>query len=133
MSEDYRERRITSPKPSPGRRGLTAVARKLRRNQTDAEERLWQRLRNRQLFGFKFRRQHRVDRPIADFLCEEARLIVELDGGQHATSTTDEIRTAVLNDAGYHVIRFWNHDVLANTDGVLEVIAETLRIAKGSA
>lgn len=132
MPEESRGVRNTSPKPSPSRRGLTRVARNLRRNATDAETRLWYHLRNRQLLGCKFRRQQRVGRSVADFLCEEARLIVELDGGQHATSASDPARTAALEAAGYHVLRFWNHDVLGNTDGVLEEIAKTLRIAKGA-
>jgi very-short-patch-repair endonuclease len=129
MSEDARKRRNPSPKPSPHGRGLTAVARKLRRDATDAEARLWHHLRGRRLLDFKFRRQHPVGRHVADFLCEEARLIVELDGGQHATSETDASRTASLEAAGYHVLRFWNHDVLGNTDGVLEEIARTLRLS----
>ena len=130
MQEDDRDRPITSPKPSPERRGLTRVARKLRRDFTEAETRLWAQLRNRRLLGFKFRRQAPVGRHVADFLCEEARLIVELDGGQHADNSADAARTAALESAGYHVLRFWNHDVLGNTDGVLEEIARTLRIAK---
>jgi very-short-patch-repair endonuclease len=129
MSEHCRQRRATSPKPSPERRGLTGVARKLRRESTEAETRLWHHLRNRRLLGFKFRRQHPVGGHVADFLCEETRLIVEVDGGQHADSPADAVRTATLEAAGYHVLRFWNHDVLGNTDGVLEEIARTLRVA----
>ena len=108
---------------------LTPIARKLRRARTDAEERLWQRLRNRQLHGLKFRFQVPIGDHVADFCCEQARLVIELDGGQHARSPTDPARTAAIEAAGYHVLRFWNHDVLANTDGVLEVIGQSLRDA----
>ena len=108
---------------------LTPVARKLRHNMTDAEERLWYHLRGRQLKGFKFRAQSPIGPHVADFSCEQARLVIELDGGQHAGSTTDAARTAAIETAGYRILRFWNHDVLANTEGVLEVIAQALRDA----
>lgn len=97
-------------------------ARQLRVEATDAEARLWQRLRNRMLGGFKFRRQFPVGPYIADFVCIERKLIVELDGGQHADNPADERRTRFLELRGYRVIRFWNPDVLSNTDGVLEMI-----------
>ena len=97
-------------------------ARQLRVTATDAEARLWQRLRNRMLGGFKFRRQFPVGPYIADFVCIERKLIVELDGGQHADNLADERRTRFLELRGYRVIRFWNPDVLSNTDGVLEMI-----------
>jgi very-short-patch-repair endonuclease len=108
---------------------LTPIARKLRRGQTDAESHLWYQLRGRRLEGFKFRRQLPIGRHVADFCCEEARVVVELDGSQHADSETDPARTATIEAAGYQILRFWNNDVLQNTDGVLEVIADTLRIA----
>jgi very-short-patch-repair endonuclease len=108
---------------------LTPVARKLRVNSTDAEQRLWQHLRARQLLGFKFRRQVPVGGHIADFLCEQAKLVVELDGGQHGDSASDGLRTHALEAAGYRTLRFWNNDVLANTEGVLEEIARTLRLS----
>ncbi|HST37105.1 MAG TPA: DUF559 domain-containing protein [Allosphingosinicella sp.] len=111
---------------------LTPVARKLRRARTNAEERLWQRLRNRQLLGFKFRFQMPIGDHVADFCCEQARLVVELDGGQHADNPGDAARTAAIEAAGYHIIRFWNHDVLATTGGALEEIARALRKASGS-
>lgn len=98
----------------------TPIARKLRRNQTEAEKQLWQRLRGRQLLGFKFRRQSPVGGFIADFLCEELRIIIEADGGQHADSAEDLERTARLQAAGYQVIRYWNNDVMSNMEGVLE-------------
>src|SRR5690348_5570022 len=96
-------------------------ARRLRRQATDAERRLWHHLRNRQLGGFKFRRQETIGRCIADFACAECRLIVEADGGQHGRKADVE-RTAYLDRLGWDVLRFWNNDILQNTDGVLAVI-----------
>src|SRR5262249_50609028 len=102
-------------------------ARRLRRNQTDAERVLWFRLRDRRLAGLKFRRQVPVDRFIIDFLCADAKLIVEIDGGQHDQNQKRDARRAeVLEAMGYLVLRFWNHDVLRNTDGVLEEILKTI-------
>src|SRR5215213_8782374 len=102
----------------------TATARRLRRNQTDAERTLWFRLRDRRLGGLKFRRQVPIDHYVVDFCCESARLIVELDGGQHAEQVEkDKARAAALEARGYLVLRFWNNEVLQNTHGVLEVIA----------
>ena len=95
-------------------------ARSLRRNATDAERTLWRMLRNRRLNGRKFRRQQRMGRYIVDFVCQDARLVVELDGGQHANDTPE--RTQSLEGAGYRVLRFWNNDVLNNLDGVLQTI-----------
>src|SRR5690606_452440 len=109
------------------RRQNIARARSLRINQTEAEKRLWMRLRNRAFFGFKFRRQVPVGHYIVDFLCADCWLIVELDGGQHADSASDIRRTAWLEREGYRVIRFWNNDVLRNTDGVLTQILEALQ------
>jgi very-short-patch-repair endonuclease len=96
-------------------------ARTLRRNATDAEGKLWQCLRNRQLGGLKFRRQATIGHRVVDFLCAEKRLVVELDGGQH-TPERDAARTAELSALGYRVIRFWNNHALGNTDAVLEAI-----------
>jgi len=101
-------------------------AKHLRREMTEAEKRLWSRLRNAQL-GVKFRRQQPIGPFIADFLCAERRLIVEVDGGQHLAKTSDDKRTAWLNQRGYLVIRLWNHDVLNNLQGVLETISATLK------
>ncbi|MEQ1550337.1 DUF559 domain-containing protein [Sphingorhabdus sp.] len=107
-------------------------ARRLRRDMTEAEKRLWKYLRGRQLEGAKFRRQKPVENRIADFLCVEAKLIVELDGGQHGEQIeADAERTRQLEAAGYTVLRLWNNDVLANTEGVLHQIRCTLLIAKG--
>lgn len=102
-------------------------ARGLRRSMTDAEQRLWRYLRNRRLIGKKFRRQHEIDRYIVDFVCPEAALIVELDGGQHAEiMAADAHRTGRLESLGYRVLRFWNNDVLTNTEAVLGVILEAV-------
>lgn len=100
-------------------------ARSLRRNSTDAEQKLWQCLRNRQLAGAKFRRQVQIGNYIVDFLCPVARLIVELDGGQHRPEDDAE-RTAFLEAQGFRLIRFWNNDVLCNLAGVLQVIEQEL-------
>ncbi len=103
-------------------------ARTLRANQTDAERRLWSRLRNRTFFGFKFRRQVPIGPYIVDFLCMERMLVIELDGGQHdERAQADARRTAYLETQGYRVMRFWNNDMLANTDGVLTLILTALR------
>jgi lysyl-tRNA synthetase class 2 len=103
-------------------------ARRLRRDQTDAERVLWLRLRDRRLEGLKFKRQVPIDRFVVDFLCAKHRLIVELDGGQHATRDESN-RTKILETMGYLVVRFWNHDVLENTDGVLEEILNVINRA----
>ncbi|WP_040670237.1 endonuclease domain-containing protein [Rhodanobacter fulvus] len=102
-------------------------ARGLRRSMTDVEQLLWRHLRNRHLSGWKFRRQHEVGRYIVDFVCTETMLVVELDGGQHAEQTDyDEHRTQYLQSMGYRVLRFWNNDVLANIESVLEVILDAV-------
>jgi very-short-patch-repair endonuclease len=108
-------------------RGKTIqIARKLRREQTDAEKLLWSRLRNSQLENFKFRRQHLIAPYIADFFCEQRNLIIELDGGQH-TPETDAARTSYLESNGFKILRFWNNDVLTNIQGVLTEILNTLK------
>ncbi len=102
-------------------------ARALRRTQTDAERKLWARLRARQLGGAKFRRQHSIGPFIADFCCVEHGLVIELDGGQHAARVSaDRRRTAFLARQGYRVLRFWDHKVLAKTEAVLERIVQVL-------
>jgi very-short-patch-repair endonuclease len=104
-----------------------STARRLRRDQTDAERSLWFRLRDRRLCGLKFRRQVPIDNYIIDFCCEAARVIIELDGGQHTEQgESDRIRTAALEKQGYFVLRFWNNDVIRNIDGVVESIVDTL-------
>jgi very-short-patch-repair endonuclease len=88
---------------------------------TDAERTLWKALRDRQLDGHKFRRQHPIGPYILDFFCEERRLAIEVDGGQH-TAERDAPRTAWLAGHGIRILRFWNNDVLNNLPGVLETI-----------
>ena len=108
-------------------------ARGLRQRQTDAERRLWARLRDRRLLGAKFTRQMPIGPYIVDFCCREAKLIVELDGGQHsARAAYDAGRTAFLQALGYRVLRFWDNEALSNTDGMLQRIAEALRTARPS-
>ena len=108
-------------------KGNPDFARRLRRNQTDAERLLWFRLRDRRLAGLKFKRQVPIDRYVVDFLCAEGKLIVEIDGGQHDQHRKrDDIRTAALEAMGYLVVRFWNNDVMQNTEGVLQDILSTV-------
>jgi very-short-patch-repair endonuclease len=102
-------------------------ARSLRVGQTDAEQLLWYHLRNRRLQGWKFRHQNEIGLYVVDFVCPDAGLIVELDGGQHGDQLIyDEARTRKLGEEGYRVLRFWNNEVLTNTESVLEVILEAL-------
>jgi very-short-patch-repair endonuclease len=105
----------------------TNMSRRLRRNATIAEQRLWYRLRSRSLYGMKFVRQEPIGPYIVDFVCREQRLIIEVDGGQHAESERDLVRDQWLRDHNYRILRFWNNDVIQNTDGVLQAIAEVLR------
>ncbi len=101
----------------------TRRARALRQSSTDAERSLWSRLRARQILQLKFVRQEPLGPYIADFLCRECRLIVEVDGSQHADSARDRARDQWLGAHGYRVLRFWNNDVINNIEGVLEEIA----------
>jgi very-short-patch-repair endonuclease len=103
-----------------------ALAKELRGQMTDAEKRLWYRLRAHRFHGLKFKRQAPIGPYVVDFICFERRLVVELDGGQHADSATDRSRDDWLQNEGYRVLRFWNHDVLRRTDSVLSEIAEAL-------
>jgi len=103
-------------------------ARQLRKNPTDAERALWGKLRLWQLDGIKFRRQQPLGRYIVDFVCLEKRLVVEVDGGQHAEDANyDSDRDAWLREQGFVILRFWNNDVLKNIEGVMTVIVEKLR------
>jgi very-short-patch-repair endonuclease len=104
----------------------TERARRLRSDATDAERALWRRLRSRSLDGHKFVRQEPVGPYTVDFICREARLIIEVDGGQHADNQHDVVRDQWLASHNYRVLRFWNNDVLGNVAGVLETIATTL-------
>ena len=101
-------------------------ARHLRREMTDAERHLWRHLRLKQIDGHRFRRQHPVGPYIVDFVCIERGLVVEVDGGQHAMSTSDPLRNQYLETQGLATLRFWNHDVLGNIDGVIAVLRDTL-------
>jgi len=97
----------------------------MRSNPTEAEKLLWAKLRRRQQDGFRFRRQQPLGSYIVDFYCSEAKLVVEIDGGQHRPETDAE-RTDWLESRGYRVTRFWNNEVLGNIDGVLERLRELL-------
>jgi len=104
----------------------TGRARRLRRSSTDVESRLWNQLRSRTLNGFKFVRQEPIGPFVVDFVCQERRLVIEVDGGQHATDARDVRRDQWLLEHRYRVLRFWNNDVIENMDGVLEMIASAL-------
>lgn len=128
MTDDH-ERDWAGKKPATEQlgRSLRALAREMRNNPTHAERNLWSALRNGQRLGFKFRRQHVVDRFIVDFYCSSAHLIIEVDGEVHQFSVkADEERQAVLESLGLTVIRFTNDDVLKNRDGVVALVDQYL-------
>ena len=102
-------------------------ARRMRRTPTEAEERLWQELRGRRLDGIKVRRQVPFDPYVADFLCAEAMLVIEVDGSQHGGATLDEGRTRFFNEKGYRVLRFWNDEVMREIDAVCATIIAYVR------
>lgn len=102
---------------------MKELARSLRKNQTNSEQVIWQQLRNRQLLGCKFRRQQVIGPFIVDFVCLEPKLVIEVDGGQHAEQQEyDQNRSQYLQQLGYRVLRFWNHEVLQDTPAVMEAI-----------
>ena len=102
-------------------------ARALRKNLTDAEKLLWRHLRDRQLDGCKFRRQHPIGKFIVDFVCVEKKLVIEVDGGQHATKVEADLqRSEHLRKKGYRTLRFWNNEVLQKTESVLEAVLLSL-------
>ncbi|MDH4561423.1 endonuclease domain-containing protein [Pseudomonas sp. BN411] len=106
---------------------LKKFARELRSNMTDAEHHLWYYLRGHRFFGLKFKRQKPMGHYIVDFICLEQRLVIELDGGQHQEQADrDGERDRWLSEQGYRVLRFWNHEVLRDTDAVLEAIGRAL-------
>jgi very-short-patch-repair endonuclease len=106
---------------------MKSLARKLRQQATDAERMLWKHLRARRMAGHKFRRQVVIEPYIVDFVCLEARLIVEADGGQHLEQVKDDLKRSVfLESLGYKVIRFWNHEILGDIHTVLERIHDCL-------
>ena len=103
------------------------AARRLRANPTEAERRLGDRLRRRQLEGLRFRRQASIGPYIVDFVCYSEKLVIEVDGGQHSVQVDhDTARTRWLENRGFRVLRFWNNDVLANGEGVLKAIRQAL-------
>ena len=107
---------------------LRGRAKQMRSQSTDAEHRLWQVLRAHRFAGFKFRRQVPIDFYIADFVSFAERLIIELDGGQHAESARDERRDGFLRKQGFRVLRIWNNDLFTNEEGVAELILSALRL-----
>jgi very-short-patch-repair endonuclease len=109
-----------------GTRDLSSLARRMRRQQTDAEKRLWSMLRANRVAGWKFKRQEQIGDFIVDFVCFRARLIVEADGSQHAESPGDAKRDAYLSSQGFRVLRFWNNEILTNSDGVAMAILAAL-------
>ena len=117
-------RRVGAAAPTCHRRHVANErARKLRLQMTDAERALWWRLRGKQLVRYRFRRQVPIGRYIVDFACLAERLVIELDGGHHAENRRyDAVRGAWLAERGHRVLRFWNPDVLAETDAVVETI-----------
>ncbi len=113
-------------------RDRTTTARRLRRQATDAEQRLWYALRDR-CRPWKFRRQHPIGRRVVDFACPARKLAIEIDGGQHAfEQEADAARSVELARHGYRVIRFWNNELLGNIDGVLLVVMRELEEAPTS-
>jgi very-short-patch-repair endonuclease len=105
----------------------TGRARQLRQQSTDAERKLWNRLRSRAIEGFKFVRQEPIGPYVVDFICREQNLVIEVDGGQHA-NRRDVVRDRWLADHRFRVLRFWNNDVISNIEGVLETIAGALQV-----
>ena len=105
---------------------LIVRARQLRRGQTDAEGVLWRQLRARRLAGYRFRRQHPIGPYVVDFVCLEAKLVIEVDGASHEDQTRDERRDRDLALRGYRSIRVWNNDVYESLDGVVDLILDSL-------
>jgi very-short-patch-repair endonuclease len=108
--------------------GLIAKARVLRSRMTDAERKIWFVLRDRRFAQFKFRRQVSIGPFIADFVCFEARLVIEVDGGQHADSAGDLKRDRWFAANKFRILRLWNNDVLSNLEGVMSLLAEALQV-----
>jgi very-short-patch-repair endonuclease len=112
-----------------GKRPLTTRARSLRSSATIAERQLWKVLRRHQLGGFQFRRQQPIGPYVVDFFCASAKLVIEIDGGQHADPSAemrDQRRTRWLRSHGYRVLRFWNNEVLQNMEGVWQIISDAV-------
>ncbi len=109
-----------------GVKGLIGVARRLRKHSTDTEAHLWRYLRDRQIEGFKFRRQQPVGSYVVDFVNLEKKVVIELDGGHHILHPGDKIRDEWFRAEGYKVLRFWDNQVFTNLEGVLETIRDAL-------
>jgi very-short-patch-repair endonuclease len=106
---------------------MKSLVKNLRKNQTEAERKMWRHLKSRALAGYKFRRQCLIGPYIADFVCFEKMIVIEIDGGQHADRLQRDLRrTQYLESRNFKVIRFWNNEVLTNTDSVLSAILATL-------
>jgi very-short-patch-repair endonuclease len=106
---------------------LAQTAKRLRKNSTDAEKALWLHLKAKQVQGVKFRRQAPIGRYVVDFVCHAKKLVIEVDGGQHAVDKSrDQQRELWLTEQGYSVMRFWNNEILQNIEGVLQRIEEKI-------
>ena len=107
---------------------MSDQAQELRQRSTDAEQALWKRLRNRQLAGYKFRRQVPLGKYIVDFVCFERKVVIEVDGGHHQEQiSSDTVRTTWLESQGFQVLRFWNHEILTNMEAVQEALLGALQ------
>jgi len=109
-----------------GVKELRSTAKRLRKQSTDTEQHLWRYLRSRRIESFKFRRQQPIGKYVVDFVNLEKKVVIELDGGQHALDRGDKIRDEWLSAEGYKVLRFWDNEVFSNLEGVLETIRSAL-------
>lgn len=108
--------------------GIVKQARRLRQNQTNVEKTLWGFLRDRRFLGFKFRRQHPIGKYVVDFCCLKQKVVIELDGGQHAQRRAyDSARTNDIEKEGFRIVRFWNNQIMENPQGALENLAFLLK------
>jgi dTMP kinase len=129
QGEGEQRRRVSSPPPLAGggrgegaARAILAHARTMRQQPTPPERQLWRALQSKSLAGLKFRRQAPIGRYIVDFCCHEAKLIIELDGVTHIDPAADAARDAWLQGRGFQILRFWNNEIMANLEGVLQTI-----------
>ena len=128
MTEIMQSNPNSSAKRLGGSPELRDRAREMRSHPTNAEQLLWNRLRRKQIAGYKFRRQQVIGAYIVDFLCLEQELIIEIDGAQHAESKEyDAVRSEWLGSQGFIVLRFWNNQVLTEIDGVIQVVLDTIQ------
>ncbi len=108
---------------------IVAIARKLRHDLTDAEKYLWYCLQNKNLGGLKFRKQSPIGKYIVDFVCFEKKVVIEIDGGQHAANkAADAIRDEWLSSQGFKILRFWNNEIMQNRDAALQKILDATKI-----